>query len=470
MTNDVSSEKLPTSLLEAISSPNGGSVVLVLGAGCSTEWPTNLPLSGDLSAECHEALVADGVLETSDVSDPRDLSEVASVVFTKTGNQEALVSRFPPSKFRLASPNEGYMTMAALLLEGALADAMTLNFDCAARTALALLGAESSVSVIRGPEDHGQLGTRNLIHLHRDIDRPADELILRTEVLDGAWYGHWEEVVAGRVLSGPVVVFVGLGSPASVLVETTKRISSAFDEPMGRVFVVGPSEHDDSRFASALGISPDEYIRMGWIQFMRELSHRVIQRHRSLIRHSCQEHSAGIGVEAQDLDDICDRLVRVGLQGLGQLRAAWMLHSGRYLPQQHGYSPNAFSFLLSGILVVEKETGLRAEFRADGLVEFSDGSYSVPAMVCSGGGWMTTARVEAELIKRYDMATGQHKAPAFALVSGVEDSPALSTPDNIAIESAPEDLLTGPENLAHIRFFRIAELLVNPSLIREVTT
>ena len=362
------------------------------------------------------------------------------------------------------------MTMAALLLEGALADAMTLNFDCAARTALALLGAESSVSVIRGPEDHGQLGTRNLIHLHRDIDRPADELILRPEVLDGAWHGHWEEIVARRVLSGPVVVFVGLGSPASVLVETTKRISSAFDDPVGRVFVVGPSNHDDSRFASALGISPDEYIRMGWIHFMRELSHRVIQRQRALIRHSCEEHSAAIGIEAQNLDDICDRLVQVGLRGLGQLRAAWMLDNGRYLPHYHGDSPNAFSFLLSGILVVERETGLRAEFREDGLVEFSDGSYPIPAMVCSGGAWMTTARVEAELIKRYDILTGHHKTPAFALVSGIEDSPALATPNNIVIESVPDDLLTGPENLTQIRFIRIAELRVNPSLIHEVIT
>ena len=465
---DIPSANLPTELLEAISSPNGGRVVLVLGAGCSTEWPTSLPLSGDLSAECYEKLLADRVLEASEVSDPRDLSEVADAVYRKTDSQQAIVNRFPPGRFMLAAPNEGYRIMAALLLEGALADAMTLNFDSAARTALAQLGAGASVSVIRGPEDHAQLGTRNLIHLHRDIDCPADELILRSEDLERAWQKHWEEVVAQRVLSGPVVVFVGLGSPASVLVETTKRISSAMGSRSRRVFVVGLSEHDDSRFASALGISPDEYIRMGWRDFMLELSQRVIQEHSASIRRSFEVHSGAMGIATEDVADLCSRLVRVGLYGLGRIRAAWMLDSGQYLPQQQGDSLYAFSFLLSGILVVERETGLQAEFIEDGLVEFSNGGYPTRGMVCFGGGWMTTARVEAEIMKRYAAPASQNRLPSFALVTGIEDSPVIATPNDIVVESEPGDLLTGPAQLAEIRFIRISELRSNPSVIREV--
>ena len=442
--------------------------MLVLGAGCSSESPTNLPLSGDLSEECFEKLLADGVLQPSDVQNPRDLSEVAEAVFSKIGSQEAVVSRFPPGRFRLAAPNKGYEEMAALFLEGALADTMTLNFDCAARTALAHLGAGSKVSVVSGPEDHTHLGDRNLIHLHRDIERPPDELILRSEQLVEAWQGHWEEVIARRVLSGPVVVFVGLGSPAAVLVETARWISDAIDTSNGRVFVVGPSEHDDSRFASALGISSEEYIRMGWSEFMGELSQRVIQAHGAKIRQSCKELSLEIGIQTNQVDDLCERLLRIGLRSLGQLRAAWMLDKGKYLPHQLGNALNAFSFLLSGILAVERETGLQAEFREDGIVEFLNGNRPTRALVCQGGGWMSAARVETELLRRYGDPAVRDRAPSFVLVSGLEGSSAIATPDDIVVESARGDLLTGPAYIGRLRFVRISDLRADPSIIHEV--
>ena len=110
--------------------------MLVLGAGCSNEEPTSLPLAGDLSHRCFRQLVNDGVLCEGDVEDPRDLTAVAEAVFRETGGQTDLVDLFPPDEFRNARPNDGYLIMAALLLEGALGDTLTLNFDNAARNAL----------------------------------------------------------------------------------------------------------------------------------------------------------------------------------------------------------------------------------------------------------------------------------------------------------------------------------------------
>ena len=179
MNRETAIPKLPARLLEAISSPSGRRVVLVLGAGCSKEEPTSLPLAGELSAGCYRLLVEDGVLQHDEVESPNDLSAVAEAVVQKTGGQHELIVRFRPDRFRLAEPNDGYLIMAALFLEGAIADTLTLNFDLAARTALASLGAGASVSTIRGPEGHTQLGARNLIYLHRDIDSPPDEIILR---------------------------------------------------------------------------------------------------------------------------------------------------------------------------------------------------------------------------------------------------------------------------------------------------
>ena len=82
------------------------------------------------------------ILGEDDVDDQRDLSAVADAVVQTTGSQRELIDRFPAGEFRLAKPNEGYLIMAALLLEGAVANALTLNFDLAARTALATWAPE----------------------------------------------------------------------------------------------------------------------------------------------------------------------------------------------------------------------------------------------------------------------------------------------------------------------------------------
>ena len=72
---------LPSELLRAIAKQGGGSVVLVLGAGCSVESPTNLRTARDLAIHCHRQLLLNGVLEDGEVDNPSDLSSVADAVF-----------------------------------------------------------------------------------------------------------------------------------------------------------------------------------------------------------------------------------------------------------------------------------------------------------------------------------------------------------------------------------------------------
>ena len=429
------------------------------------EEPTGLPLSGDLSEDCHRKLCADGVLDGSEVSDHRDLSAVADAVFLKTCSQRDLVDRFPIGDFHGARTNEGYKIMVALLLEEALTDVMTLNFDLAAPHAVSELGAGSRISIVRGPEFHNQLSNRNLIYLHRDVNSKPDELILRTEALKDAWRDQWEQVVAQRVLASPTVVFVGLGSPAEVLVETTKRIAEATGASGGNIFVVDPSDPFDSRFAQAINVPAGNYIRMNWGDFMRSLSERLVTEHRVEMVQDCANVVAENGFDHEDVTDICDRLVAHGILALGKIRATWMLDNSPYQPHTGGVYLHNICNLILGIAMIERLSGRQAHFTADGLVEFSSEGYPTTGMVCSGGGWMGAAKIQADLSKRRENLKRQGRGPSFALVAGVDVWPEFATPDNIAIDEDPNSIITGSDNL---KIVALSSLRSDSSLVNEV--
>ena len=71
---------LPSGLLAAISNAGGGQVALVIGAECSIEAPTSLPLAGQCSEDAHRKLVDNEVLDDGDCAEPWDLSALADLV------------------------------------------------------------------------------------------------------------------------------------------------------------------------------------------------------------------------------------------------------------------------------------------------------------------------------------------------------------------------------------------------------
>lgn len=221
---------LPPELLHAIAE-RSGRIALVVGAGCSLEAPTNLRLSTFYAQKAHHQLVLDGLLTVGECTDPNDLSAVASALHTKHASQSGLVQRLPRNAFRMAQPNSGYLIAAALLREGVIHSILTLNFDLALSAALGILSA-TEVNVVPGPQATDQLGTATVIYLHRNVDEADPERwILTAEALEHEWEGHWEEVIAHRVLSCPVVVFAGLGSPAAVLTKTSCSENSSLVLP-----------------------------------------------------------------------------------------------------------------------------------------------------------------------------------------------------------------------------------------------
>lgn len=234
---------LPPELLHAVAE-RAGRIALVVGAGCSLEQPTGLELATKYSLDVHRQLVQDGLLIEGECEHPEDLSLLTSTVWERHGNQSLVVERLPRNELRQAQPNDGYLIAAALLREGAVSAVLSLNFDLAMTASLGRVSAKE-VDVVAGPAAIGQLGAATVIYLHRNVDElNADRWILRVEALEEEWQGGWEEIIAQRVMSCPVVVFAGLGSPAAVLTETVARVRKAVGAEH-YAFVVDPAEETE---------------------------------------------------------------------------------------------------------------------------------------------------------------------------------------------------------------------------------
>jgi hypothetical protein len=201
---------IPPALLLAVAE-GGGRVSIVIGAGCSFEAPTAFPLARALSQEAHRKLVADGILAEAECPEPGNLAALATLVFRKTGSQEALVARFPLDRLRTARANAGYLSLVALMAEGAVSHVLSLNFDRAVENAASELGIE--IHAVDAPGTPIP-ASATVVYLHGSAAALADSLVLREEVLTAAWRAAWAEVVAQRILAAPNVLFAGLGSAA----------------------------------------------------------------------------------------------------------------------------------------------------------------------------------------------------------------------------------------------------------------
>jgi len=312
---------LSSELLESISTIGGGKVALVVGAGCSVEPPTNVPVASICSREVHRRLVADGVLQAGDRADPEDLSVVADAVFTKKNSQRDVVERLLGQyDLKLAPANRGYLLAAAMLCEGAIASVVTLNFDLALSSALSELGAGRIVGVIECPDDLPRQKSVNVYYLHRNANaQDPESWVLRTVTLQHEWKMHWEAIIAAKVLAAPIIVFAGLGTPVAVLLESAKLIRDAL--PGVKVFQVDPQDSAKSGFFKELGIDPSAYIRNGWCQFMEELSERLLKEQVVRLEQAAQRKVHDDALTSEDLSSLLRRLEALGLVKLGKLRA-----------------------------------------------------------------------------------------------------------------------------------------------------
>jgi len=423
-------QPLPPELLHAVAE-RSGRIAIVVGAGCSLEAPTSLKLATAYSLDVHRRLVDDGLLDDGECATPGDLSALTSTVWVKHGAQSPVVERLPRNEFRQAQPNRGYLIAAVLLRERVVNAVLSLNFDLAMTAGLGRVSA-AEVDVVPGPAAAAQLGSATVIYLHRNVDEhDLDRWILRTEALATEWQGGWEEVVTQRVVSSPIVVFAGLGSPAAVLTETITRIRGAVGGSH-RAFVVDPAV--ETEFQGALDLPAEAHIRLGWGDFMEAIASRLLAEFRIAMDTACAELCAanGWGDEATQVAGACERLHAFGLVELGALRASWLLDSQLYVPENTGRE--LLADLLLGVGLVERHFGGQAHFRENGVVHvYRDDVMTAAFLAASGRGTLRWSAVEAKVLASLGIIRGIDR-PRAALLSGVLGG----QPADIA---APEDVV-----------------------------
>ena len=461
---------LPAQLLNAVSSPGGGKIAIVVGAGCSVEAPTCVPVEHDCSVEVHRRLVANGVLQNGDCTDPTDLSLVADAVFEKKQSQRDVVELLRDQyDLKLAPPNDGYRIAAAMLCEGTVSSMLTLNFDLALSNALSELGAGHTVEVIECPEDLPRQKTINVYYLHRNVNAlDPESWVLRTSALNDDWKRNWCQVVTTRVLAAPVVVFAGIGSPARVLIESAKLIRTVLPVTT-KLFQIDPADRAVSKSFQELALDPGDYIQCEWGHFMEELSERlsaeqVVELGQAIGRKVREEEL----LQTEDVANLLACLRNLGLVKLGKLRAHWLLHEKPYYPVKLNGN-GLLADLLLALAMMARVSGTAVIIIENGLVEFQrDDRVVVAYLVASGCGHRGRAAVEAVVESRRAQYRSHPATPRGVLVGGTSDpwtTQATSPTDVARGNSADDDIVTGPMALPLIH---ISELRSDASRIHQV--
>lgn len=424
--------------MHAASEANG-KVVLVLGAGCSFPSPTSVPMAKKCSQAAYRKLVADGILDKGDCPDPDDLSLLADAVYIKCGRQAELVKRLPLDEFRRALANRGYLIAAALLRENVISSILTLNYDLAMEDALNQLSARGVQKIAR-PEDMPHFASHNVVYLHRNVDEvDPEKWVLRASALESEWQGGWEEMMAQVMLTTPVVVFAGLGSPAGVLLETTQRIKGR----IGGVdaYQADPRPPAGNAFFQALGLPAAAFVQLGWNEFMTLLGDRVLTEQIDALQDVCAEEARTEGFVVTNVDLVIAHLRATGLVDVGKIRAAWLSLEERYTVHSALTAP-LMAHLVTAASAVAQTVGAQQIAVRSEVVEFRDacGAVLTSAMMASGRGVRGWTAMEAEVHRRRAAVPRHDVQPQFAVVAGATGRrPSdVAAPPNILFEAAPE--------------------------------
>jgi hypothetical protein len=435
---------IPAELLQSLAATGGGQVALVIGAGCSVNHPTSIPLAGDLAEAVERQLVLNGRLQANQCPNPRDLAALASLIFQICNNQVELVQCFPIQRMRLARANLGYKLLVALMAEGAISHVLSLNFDLAVQNAAAELGVE--IATVAAANEPVPIRAA-LVQLHGNANSEPDDLVLRTEVMDGEWIGQWHQVVAQQVLAAPTVLFAGLGSPAPVLTATVEMIQGALggNKALYQADIV---PFGQSGFAAQLEIPEQRYIQGSWDAVVARLAERIAaQQVDSLSRSGrallTENHHGEADLER--FTGIAAQLTGQSLLTLGKMRAFADLDRDK-LYRPHSVRDDEFmSEPMLRLVQVAERFGLdTAPTPAGTWTLRRNGQPIAQIMLATGGGVRRMTAVESRAKTICASIAANASMPVdVVLIGGLIDvAPVFDHVDLIADEN-PDDIIGG---------------------------
>jgi len=366
--------------------------------------PTDLESAAVLAEEAYSRLVEEGVLtnDSLDENDRWDLTKVAGAVEAETGSQRELTGRLPVTDFINAMCNDGHRIAVALMLEGAVAHVVTLNYDKSMSHALSEMGARDKIQTVWGPENRTQIQAPCLVYLHRKADSKQEKWIITAEDLQNGWKDGWEDLAALQTLLLPICIFVGLGSSVPVLTSKIQNIRNPQEDVI--TLQVDPTPHSnhlakDASFTKEAGISEDQFVEDGWSDFMKRLGQRVAKSQvrktaakcDDLNRHDRKEIARGLRARIQA---ILERKGGFDLIELGKVRAVWLnAKSPNYVPHAEGDNERRFATLLLLLDLIEQTKNCMAVIEESGVVNFYTSTAerahlaSVQVVYGRGGEW-----------------------------------------------------------------------------------
>jgi hypothetical protein len=453
--------KVPGPLVAAVTSAAEDQLSLVLGAGCSMDAPTDLESAGSYARRCHDDLVLQGVIKDG-CCDKSDLGALADAVFDAAKSQKPLVDILRPILAN-AQPNEGHKIAAALMAEHIVGLILTLNFDRAMSTAIAMIAPHANITIVHEVDDLGQKTRRGLIYLHGNVESTDDKWILRTTQIDGTWDGLWQEYVAHDFALTPNVVFAGLGSPTPVISTTVTKVRSVLPHPEN-VFQVDALPSAANKLAIALSIAPGAYVESCWTGFMKAISAYAV---RKFFRNLADRHPRFCSDNGYAVNDLTLVLAAIPFDILkfGKLRASWFLDKSEY----RTFRDTALDLMvdiLRALALAINITGATACVPVeDGMDIRRDGRLLFKIFSVSGGGTMDWTAVEGKLrlrlgeFRRHDTTT-----PVVFLATGV-DIVDPTVPATLVPAGDPDDITMTPPNEG---FFTPRRLLDNPKLLLDM--
>lgn len=448
-------------VLKALVDPGGAQITLVLGAGSSMDEPTCLESAAVLAEQAYSRLVEEGVLlkGSLDDTDRWDLTKVANVTKDATGSQRALTERLPVTEFINAMCNDGHRIAVALMLEGAIAHVVTLNYDKSMSHALSVMGARDRIKTVWGPENRNQIQAPCLVYLHRKADSEQEEWIITAEHLQTGWKDAWEDFAALQTLLLPICIFVGLGSSVPVLTSKIRDVRNPQENV--KTLQVDPipySKHlaKDASFTQEAEISEDQFVHNKWSDFMKHLGERVAESQVRKTTRKCvalNRHERLTNGLRDRIPKILNRRGEFGLLELGKVRAVWLnAKDDNYAPHNDGYNERRFATLLLLLDLIEHTKNCMAIIEENGVVNFysrtSKRAHLASMQVVYGRGGDWWADIDAKVY--HERQKKQMLSSTSVIGYGLEGKPSdielppdiadlhTSGPDTNSIISPPE--------------------------------